>query len=278
METIIKPIIIPWDFTPVGENALAYAKLIAGILNREIIVLHLVEKDEDVLPATEKLDAKIEELQKDIKQKLHSLVKVGNIFDTIREVAHEFKAEVVIMGTHGRKGMQKVTGSWALKVMANSKVPFLIVQDKPGTEVFKKIVFPIDFRKENKEKVASVSYLSKHYNSKFLLFKRKSADRTFKRRLASNLLYAENVLKNNSVEYEIHTAQGKKSFEKELIDFTKQQEADMILILVTRDIGFLDYMIAAREQYIIANPERIPVYCMNPKPAKIASGFRALGG
>jgi len=278
METITKPIVIPWDFTPVGENALAYANLIANIIKREIILLHLVDKEESVIAATKKLEDNIEELQKNIKHKLHAFVKAGNIFDTIREVAHEFKAEMVIMGTHGRTGMQKVTGSWALKVMANSKVPFLIVQDKPGTEVFKKIVFPIDFRKENKEKVASVNYLSKTYNSKFLLFKRKSSDRGFKRRLASNLHYAETFLKNNSVEYDIHTAAGKKSFEKELIDFTIEQGADMIIILVTRDIGFFDYMIAAREQYIIANPQRIPVLCFNPKPAKLASGFRALGG
>lgn len=278
MESITKPIVVPWDFTSVAENALAYANIIANILNREIILLHLVEKDEAVIPSTEKLEAKIEDLQKEIKHKIHALVKSGNIFDAIRNVAHDFKAEMVIMGTHGRKGMQKLTGSWALKVMANSKVPFLIVQDKPGTDVFKKIVFPVDFRRENKEKVGWVNYLSNNYNSKFLLYKRKSADRGFKRRIASNLLYAENFFKNNSVEYEIHTAEGKKSFEKELIDFTLEQEADMIIVLVTRDIGFFDYMMAAREQYIISNPEKIPVMCINPKPAKLASGFRALGG
>ena len=52
----------------------------------------------------------------------------------------------------------------------------------------------------------------------------------------------------------------------------------MILVLVTRDIGFFDYIIAAREQYIISNPEGIPVLCLNPRPAKISSGFRASGG
>lgn len=278
MKSITKPIIIPWDFSPLAENALAYANNIANILNREIILLHLVDKDEAIIPSTEKLEMKIKDLQKEIKHKIHSLVKSGNIFDTIRDVAHDFKAEMVIMGTHGRTGMQRLTGSRALKVIANSKIPFLIIQDKPGTDVFKKIVFPVDFRKENKEKVAWVNYFSNNYNSKFLLYKRKTSDRGFKRRIASNLLYAENFLKNNSVEYEIHTATGNKSFEKELIDFTLEQEADMIIVLVTRDISFFDYMIAAREQYIISNPEKIPVMCINPKPAKLASGFRALGG
>lgn len=278
MESITKPIIIPWDFSPLAENALAHANVIANILDREIVLFHLVEKEDAIASSTEKLKEKIKDLQKEIKHKIHPLVKIGNIFDAIRDVAYDFKAEMVIMGTHGRKGLQRLTGSWALKVMANSKVPFLIVQDKPGPDVFKKIVFPVDFRKENKEKVAWVNSFSKNYGSKFLLYKRKSSDRGFKRRITSNLLYAENFFKNNNIEYEIHTATGKKSFEKDLIDFALEQEADAIIVLVTRDIGFFDYMMAAREQYIISNPEKIPVMCMNPKPAKLASGFRALGG
>lgn len=278
MENVNKPIVVPWDFTHVAENALGHAINISKLLSREIVLLHIVEKPEDVNPSSDKLEEKITELKKTITSKLVPVVKDGNIFDTIREVAHELKAEMVIMGTHGRKGMQKVTGSWALKVMANSKVPFLVVQDKPQTDSFKKIVFPIDFRRENKEKVSWVHYLSRHYRSTFLLFKRKAGDRGFKKRIASNLHYAESFLKNNDVEYEIHSAKGKQAFEKELVQFAKEQHAEMIMILVTRDIGFFDYLVAAREQYIIANPEKIPVMCINPKPAKISSGFRASGG
>lgn len=278
MENINKPVVVPWDFTHVAENALAHAVNISRILTREIVLLHIVEKPEDVEPSTDKLEEKIKELKKEIKAALVPVVRDGNIFETIREVAQELKAEIVIMGTHGRKGMQKVTGSWALKVMANSKVPFMVVQDKPLRDDFEKIVFPIDFRSENKEKVSWVHYLSKNYKSKFLLFKRKASDRGFKRKIASNLHYAESYLKNNDVAYEIHTAKGTTSFEKETVEFSKDQEASMIIVMVTRDIGFLDYLIAAREQYIIANPEKIPVMCINPKPAKLASGFRALGG
>ncbi len=41
-------------------------------------------------------------------------------------------ALMVIMGTHGIKGLQKYTGSWALKVIIGSSVPFLVIQDKPN--------------------------------------------------------------------------------------------------------------------------------------------------
>ncbi len=50
--------------------------------------------------------------------------------------------------------MQKFTGSWALKVIVGSEVPFIVVRDKPHhQEKIRNIIFPIDFRSENKEKV-----------------------------------------------------------------------------------------------------------------------------
>jgi nucleotide-binding universal stress UspA family protein len=278
MENMHKPIIVPWDFTHVAEFALEHALNISSLLNREIILLHIADKPAAEKAAKDKLDSKAKEISSQQNAKVHSIVKSGNICETIRETAHENKAEMVIMGTHGRKGMQKLTGSWALKVMASSKVPFLVVQQKPQKDKFLKIVFPLDFRSEHKEKVKWVSYLYEKYNAKFLLLRRKVSDRGFKRKIASNLHYVESFLKNNDVSYELHTSKGKKAWEKETVEFSEEQGEDLILIMVKRDIGLFDYIIAAREQYIIANPSKLPVLCINPKPVKVSSGFRAGGG
>jgi len=278
MENIIKPIIVPWDFTRRAMNAYEHAVNLANLLKREIILLHIVHDVTDIDNSFEKLNTKAEELKKDSKVNTHPIIKTGSIFDTIREVAEEQKAEMVVMGTHGRQGLQKVFGSRALKVIANSKIPFVVIQDKPATSKFENILFPIDFRSENKEQVKYINYLSSHFGSKFLLFKRKVGDRRFKKRIASNLYFVESFLKNSNVNYEIYSSPGKQAFEKEVVQFAKELNADLILVLTTRDIGFFDYLIAAREQYIIANPEKIPVMCINPKPAKISSGFRATGG
>ena len=278
MEKINKPIIVPWDFTAVAENAYAHAVNISRLISREILLLHIVNHVKDIEPSLEKLKSRAKELMISSGITTLPLVKKGSIFGTLREAAKEQKAEMVIMGTHGRKGLQKLTGSWALKVIANSKVPFLVVQDKPKDTKITKILFPIDFRSETKEKVNWIYYLHKHFNSKFILFTRKSSDRGFKRQIASNLHYYESFLKNNDIQYEIHTSAGKRSFDRETVDFASENGVNLILILVTRDIGFLDYLIAAREQNIIANPAGIPVMCLNPRPAKIASGFRASGG
>ncbi|MFW5820365.1 MAG: universal stress protein [Bacteroidota bacterium] len=278
MENVHKPVIVPWDFTHVAEFAFDHALNISKILDREIILLHIVENPDAAKPSLEKLENKARELSAEHNVKIHSFVKAGNIFDTIRETAHEHKAEMAVMGTHGRKGMQKILGSWALKVMAHSKVPFLVVQKKPEKSNFNKIVIPVDFGSENKEQVKWISYLSEKYKAEFLIFRRKVSDKGFKKKIASNLHYVKSFLKNNDVSYEIHVSEGRRSFEKETVQFAKEHNADLILVMVTRNIGFFDYLMAAREQYIIANPERIPVMCLNPRPVKLSSGFRATGG
>ena len=278
MENIHRPIIVPWDFTPIAMNAYEHAVNFATVLKKDIILLHIVKDASNVDSSFGKLKAKSEELKNEFKIINHPIIKTGSIFDTIKEVAQEFKAEMAVMGTHGVRGMQKFFGSNALKVVARSKIPFVIIQEKPVSNKFENIVFPVDHRRENNEQVNYINYLSTNFKAKFLVFVQKATDRGFKKRIASNLHYVESFCKLNNINYEIFSAENKESYQKEVVHFAKEINADLIIVLTTRDLGFIDYIIAAKEQYIIANPEKIPVMCINPRPAKLASGFRATGG
>jgi len=279
METTKRKIImVPWDFSEKAEFALEHAIRLGKILNTDIELIHIVKKEKELEDATNRLNQVIEETDKKHGVKPMSLIKVGNIFTTISEIATEMHAEMVIMGTHGMKGMQKLTGSWALKVIAGSKVPFIVVQKPPTTHGFTNIVFPVDFRKENKEKINWIYYIARLYNSKFYIIKAKSTDKKFIKGIHSNLLFTKKFLSNNQIPYEIHTAEGKKDFTTETIEFAHQIDADLILIMTTKNINLADYVIGAHEQQIISNKYQIPVMCINPRPGKIASGFSATGG
>ena len=48
MEKLERPIIVPWDFTQVAENAFQHAVNISRILNREILLLHVVSEKKDI--------------------------------------------------------------------------------------------------------------------------------------------------------------------------------------------------------------------------------------
>lgn len=273
-----KPILVTWDFTEKSGFALDHGVSLAKLLNTEVTLIHIVKKDKEIDAAQVKMDALADETSKKYNVKVNTVVPVGTIFTTISEVATDIHAEMVIMGTHGMKGMQKLVGSWALKVIAGSKVPFIVVQAPPTSHGFEKIVFPLDFRKENKEKINWIYYIGRLYNSTFYIIKDKVTDKKFRKGVHSNLMFTEKFLKSNEISYEIHTSPGKKDFTHETIDFAHEINADLLLIMTTKDITVADYVLGASEQQIISNKFQIPVMCINPRPGKIGQGFSATGG
>jgi len=278
MEKLERPIIVPWDFSQVAENAFQHAVNISKALKREILLLHIVPDAKDISKKEGKIAASAEKLGKEFGIKPHAQVVSGSIFNAIGDTAKEMKAEMILMGTHGMKGAQKLFGSKALKVVVSSRIPFFIVQSKPVKEKIDTILLPIDFKKENKEKANWIYYLSRNFGAKFVILKSKARDKGFRRKMLSNIRYIESFLKGHDVDYQIVTTEGKQSFKKEIVEFAKNNNVDLILVMATRDIKWVDYLLGAPEQYLIANPEGLPVMCMNPKPAKIAGGFRASGG
>jgi nucleotide-binding universal stress UspA family protein len=278
MDNLKNTIIVPWDFSEKAEFAFAHAINVAKVTGDTITLLHIVKDESEIQNASLKVNESAEALKQRYQYKPEFLVKKGNIFKSIGQVAHDNNAELVIMGTHGIKGMQKLTGSWALKVIVKSKVPFMVVQQPPVTTTYSKIVFPVDYKKESKEKIKWSSFLSKYFKVKFLVFTQNPSDSGFKKKMSTNLHFTTKYLDANRFEYEIFNAPGKSDFAKETIDFAEQEKADMILVITTKNMIFTDYVIGANEQKIIANPAQIPVLCVNPRPGKISGGFSATGG
>jgi nucleotide-binding universal stress UspA family protein len=272
MEKDSKKIIVPWDFSNVAEYALEHAERIARTLDKNIELLHIVAKEEEIHIKEEELTKVSEEAL--VKFGVKPMIKVlqGSIFNAISNYAADTKANMVIMGTHGIKGIQKVTGSYALKVLLGSKVPFIVVQDRPQTEEkLSNIVFPIDFRGENKEKLYWAIYLGKYFNSKVHLLKNPFSDKSLQKKVNINLNFAIRFLIQNGLDYQIHNAQ-KGNFGKETLKFAQEMNADLILIVTSKNLSLLDFLFGTKEQYIIANSAKIPVMCVNPRASFAAIG------
>jgi len=261
-------IVVPWDFTHVAAYALAHAVKISRMVGNEISLLHIVSSGISQKALTEAralLQKAVDENSKKYNVTLSWQISKGSIFNAIAEFANEKEASLVVMGTHGMKGMQKLPGSWALKVMVKSKTPFIVVQDSPSDQGrYHNIVFPIDFRSENKEKMKMAIFMGKYFDSKIHMFVAGTTDRGLAKKTKINLNFAVKYLIQNNIEYEIHEIP-KKNFPQQTLDFAQKINADLILIVTTKNITFADYTFGASEQYIIANSSKIPVICVNPK-------------
>ena len=144
-------ILHPTDFSGCATQAQALAVELAGKLDAEIVLLQvLVETPlygEGVLSvpqiqtvydaqrrwAEESLEARAGDLrQRGIKASWR--LQVGVPFEEIVKVAEEERADMIVMGTHGRSGLNRVLlGSVAERVIRLARCPVLTArQTKPG--------------------------------------------------------------------------------------------------------------------------------------------------
>ena len=259
-------IIVPWDFSQVAEYALQHALKIAKLTDGQIQLLHVVKKAREEAEAESKLNAIADDVQAKSGIRPSVLVREGSIFKVISDVANEFDATLLVMGTHGMKGMQKFTGSWALKVIAGSKAPFIVVQAPPeDDEPYNQIVFPVNFRLEDKEKLKWANYLAHFFKTKLHVVYQEVTDIDLKQKIVSNLRFAKRYFDERKIEYEIVALRGEDSLAEETIEYSKEINAGMIMVMTTKHISFQDYVLGADEQIIIANKYQIPVMSVNPR-------------
>lgn len=275
MEVDSKIIVVPWDFTPVTEYALQHAVKISRMTHNDVCLLHIVEKittEGGIKAKQAAMTIKGNEIERNYGVTVKTHVQRGTIFKQIPEFVNDRSASLVVMGTHGMNGMQKLTGSWALKVIAKSRVPFIVVQAPPADmEKFRIIVCPIDWRAEEKEKLSMAIFMSKYFDTKVHILKATRKDESLAKKANLNLNFTVRMLIQNNIEYEIREVPSDKLGEQ-TIEIAQQLNADLILIMTTKDITFADYVVGAKEQYIIANSSKIPVCCVNP-----SSSFANIG-
>jgi nucleotide-binding universal stress UspA family protein len=267
-----KPVIlVPTDFTPIGESATNYAQQLAVILNAKITMLHVVSKENELVTAQLALQTISSQLlEKGIEANTHAAI--GNIFDDIGGVANTLDAKLIVMGTHGVKGMQHIMGSKALKVITNSDVPFIVVQNKPlKPEGFKTIVIPLNFQQEVKQSIKYAWEIGKYFNAKIHIVYLKEKDPFISAKIERNIPYVKELLEENGVNFEI-TGIEKNNFAKDFCEFSEKENADLITIINNQE-NIFTYFGGSFEQTVIGNEQEIPVLVINAIQLKAAYSF-----
>lgn len=264
-------VLVPYDFTEVTEFALLHAINYAKKTENEITLLHIVDrkgllnsyskKVQETIEATTKLNEIARKHFKESCVWIRPLVLEGSIFTTISDVASFINASLVFMGIHEMKGMQKITGSWAMKVISNTNIPFMIVQAPPVNDTLENIVFPVDESKEIAEKLSWAKYLAKKYESNIRIVKQ---DYTSGSKVTSLLTFVKDFFSKNKISFDIFETHKSKKFVDSILNYSQKINADAIIIQIKKGINITDYIIGVEEQEVIFNEFKIPVICVNP--------------
>jgi universal stress protein A len=135
----LRKILVPIDFSDCSKKALAYAIPFAKQFGAELTLLHVVEPYPAVpemapydVETVEEGRLELEELKKSLggAVRFTTLVRLGAPPTEITSAARELDADLIVISTHGRKGLSRVfLGSTAEKVVRSASCPVLIVRE-----------------------------------------------------------------------------------------------------------------------------------------------------
>lgn len=136
----IRTVLTPTDFSDTSEEAVAFAARLAARLGARLVVVHVVESPPpDAMPrpdlaeaqerAGQELDRRAYKLQlRDIQ--VETRVVVGTPVDEIVAAAERERADVLVLGTHGRRGVSRaIVGSVAEHVLRVAPCPVVTVRE-----------------------------------------------------------------------------------------------------------------------------------------------------
>lgn len=264
-------ILVPTDFTVVSECAAKHASVLADTYHAKVVFLHVIAKQNMVDEGKVKLDEFVQNTKKRFSiQEAEGIVRVGNIFEDIGDVALEQSARFVVMGTHGVRGIQYLVGSNALKVITNSEIPFIVVQDKIDDQVaYKNIVVPMDLTNETKQKLGYASEIALKFDATIHVLYPFESDEYLRNHVQRNMIFAKKYLTDHNVRFETKEVDAS-HFVREVIRYSSAIHADLIAIMNVDD-GFNLIATNDARQQMLTNDALIPVLCVNPKETLLGS-------
>jgi len=259
-------ILVPTDFSEVCNNAMNQAVEAAKYLKYKIVLLHVIDKNTKTQlkkdgEGVNAVDGKLASLALEIENngvEVDTIAREGDIFYTIGEVAKDVGANLMYLGTHGKVGMQKLTGSFALKVVTSSPVPVVVVQKRPFDQGYKKIVLPITSDAGPWEKTKWASFIAKNFDAEIHIYKLDDPA------LDEAVSIITNHFIKESINYKVVNSEGS-NFSKQVIDYATANITDMVMIMTNPDKSFSKFILGSYDEEMIFNTSQIPVMCINPR-------------
>ncbi|MEI6766686.1 MAG: universal stress protein [Bacteroidota bacterium] len=275
MEKLMKEmILVPTDFSEVCYNAITHAVEMAKFLKFKVSVLHVINKEtvSQLKKESRGVDAvqdKLKDITLSIKEKYDFDIQVisreGSIFTTISEVAQEIGSSLIVLGTHGKVGIQQhLTGSFALKVILSAFAPVIVIQK--GTKFengYKNIIFPVSTTAEVRQKVKWAVMIAKVFNSKIHLFMKQDAAEELQIKLRGIVNQITDTLDENNIEYLLVPAEKGGNFSKHTLSYAQYTKADLIMVMTNP--GALNFVVEPEDEQMIFNQQQVPVMCVNPR-------------
>ncbi|MDB4954972.1 MAG: Universal stress protein UspA [Myxococcales bacterium] len=150
--TLPKNILVPVDFSEASEAALDYAVVLAARLDAKLHLLHVVTFPvlgvpeagitltpsviEDLMTESQSALQKLADARRNSAKIGEVMLRTGDPREVIHWVAEEISADLIVMSTHGRRGIRRLLlGSVTESVVRTASCPVLTLRvPKPSSK------------------------------------------------------------------------------------------------------------------------------------------------
>jgi len=263
-----KTVLCPTDFSEQSAIALKYAEKIANVFGAKLKVLNAHEPDlppyftdsqlEEISAEEQQVeDENVLQIKGFVKGNLGSESKFDSIFvddspvPAILEETDKADTILIALGTHGRKGIEKLKfGSVAKSVLRETQTAVLTVNEKvenPQNIEIERIICPVDFSDESENALKFAALLAKKNDAELLTIQ------VSENKNAENLpeicdWISEETMQNCNLREIVKHG----DFIEQLLKETKTESADLLVIGSNHHL-FGDKTLGAKTSEIIKN-------------------------
>ena len=255
-------IIVFLSFDETDKNLILNGIRIASIFRKELCLCYNYVKKEkqkkEILK--EKLTAYLNHVKNQIHNlKISTLLLSESLTALPEKLADDFEAILIIADANE---FQKYR-----KSVDESSVPFLFVNTKSEyTSEFKKLILPIDLRKENHDSILWSSYFGRFNSAGVIVVAANDRGKEEKRQVTVNVAISKKLFQKFNIENKVF--RGTKSSLKnafEALELALSSKRDLLIILGSSLITPLDLLIGLPEKKIIKRAGNLPVLVVNPR-------------
>ncbi|MES2730226.1 MAG: universal stress protein [Bacteroidota bacterium] len=249
----MKTIVCPTDFSPCAENALQYADALAQPTQTRLIICHNVQMPEmaqrapsessspavAVLaqPSENALNEKMEKCKQAL-QGLHpanpglyeSTLTYGITSDSIPRLAEEKQADLIVMGTKGRHGLEGViAGTMSAEIVEKAPCPVLIIPENASFQPLKHIVVATDLDENLSPEMHLIFELAQRFNAAIHFLHILDKDEVGARATAwEGFKKLQKTISYEKIAFYTNT---REDLQKAIVEFSHVHDADLLVMI-----------------------------------------------
>ncbi|HBS86557.1 MAG: hypothetical protein A2W91_20265 [Bacteroidetes bacterium GWF2_38_335] len=266
----LQHILVYTDFTEVGDNAVKHAAEMARIFNKNLTILHVIDDNTNTLfkkNTEEKVEQKLEEIAASVRQgcpfEVKTMYEEGCACKIINGTSETIDAVMVVLGVHEKNMIQYITPKYALKKIAKSRIPYLLINKKVEVaDLYSTVYLPLTYLKLSKEKSNWAGFFGRLNKSEIRVMIPASDDPG----LSNNLIYTRKIFQKFNINHTETKLDCKvNNIDSQSYKYSMLNKKGMVVIMTTAKPSLLEKLLGTRELHFLNRHTSLPVLAIAPR-------------